>query len=507
MQQLPQSEPSSESAKGKRRDDPLAKFHQVVNISTMGLNLLRNLHKQVLPFILRRSKEMVASDLPSKTVIDLLCPLSAEQKQLYASYQQRLCTSDELLMREYLSARDGAMGEDAELSSLNLSAAELATRTAQMPAETSVVSVGWSSGSGATSMNIPSFDAEEDALVEPSSKPRTLEALKYLKLLCLHPALVVDSSHSKFRTRLLESPASSGKLVRLALLLIDSGVVTREEIGSTHCVDDLLQLDGALMERVGAPGGVVASEESGEEEDEEERQETEEAEVESALSKSPERNVSTDTADEKASLGAATHSGSSMEEELAAPLHRCLIFAQHRAALDLVEELVLKQYFPSVGYERMDGSMEPAKRAAVARKFNEQQLSAPRACRAGKRENVHANQVALLMSAFPTAAVDSCRGTEPEGGLRGKDIRILLMTTRSCGLGLNLTAADTVIFLEHDWNPFADLQAMDRVHRIGQTQPVTVYRLLGMSLSIFFLSDADPSIIICQPNRPLRRES
>jgi TATA-binding protein-associated factor len=55
------------------------------------------------------------------------------------------------------------------------------------------------------------------------------------------------------------------------------------------------------------------------------------------------------------------------------------------------------------------------------------------------------------------------------------------MTTRACGLGLNLTAADTVIFVEHDWNPFVDLQAMDRAHRIGQTRPVTVYRLLAES--------------------------
>ena len=55
------------------------------------------------------------------------------------------------------------------------------------------------------------------------------------------------------------------------------------------------------------------------------------------------------------------------------------------------------------------------------------------------------------------------------------------MTTRSSNLGLNLTAADIVIFIEHDWNPFMDLQAMDRVHRLGQTKPVTIYRLLAES--------------------------
>ena len=43
---------------------------------------------------------------------------------------------------------------------------------------------------------------------------------------------------------------------------------------------------------------------------------------------------------------------------------------------------------------------------------------------------------------------------------------------------LNLTGADTVIFLEHDWNPMKDLQAMDRAHRLGQRKVVNVYRLI-----------------------------
>ena len=47
-------------------------------------------------------------------------------------------------------------------------------------------------------------------------------------------------------------------------------------------------------------------------------------------------------------------------------------------------------------------------------------------------------------------------------------IDVLLLTTQVGGLGLNLTGADTVIFMEHDWNPMKDLQAMDRAHRIGQ---------------------------------------
>ncbi|KAF2094828.1 hypothetical protein NA57DRAFT_60243 [Rhizodiscina lignyota] len=54
-----------------------------------------------------------------------------------------------------------------------------------------------------------------------------------------------------------------------------------------------------------------------------------------------------------------------------------------------------------------------------------------------------------------------------------------LLSTRAGGLGINLMTADTVILFDSDWNPQADLQAMARAHRIGQTKPVTVYRLVS----------------------------
>ncbi|KAJ2815783.1 chromatin remodeling complex Adenosinetriphosphatase, partial [Coemansia erecta] len=55
---------------------------------------------------------------------------------------------------------------------------------------------------------------------------------------------------------------------------------------------------------------------------------------------------------------------------------------------------------------------------------------------------------------------------------------IFLLTTRAGGLGITLTAADTVCIFDSDWNPQADLQAMDRAHRIGQTKQVVVYRFI-----------------------------
>ena len=56
--------------------------------------------------------------------------------------------------------------------------------------------------------------------------------------------------------------------------------------------------------------------------------------------------------------------------------------------------------------------------------------------------------------------------------------QVFLLSTRAGGQGINLTSADTVIIYDSDWNPQMDLQAQDRVHRIGQTKPVNVYRLV-----------------------------
>ncbi|BFZ57202.1 Putative ATPase [Savitreella phatthalungensis] len=56
--------------------------------------------------------------------------------------------------------------------------------------------------------------------------------------------------------------------------------------------------------------------------------------------------------------------------------------------------------------------------------------------------------------------------------------RLFLLSTRAGGLGISLTASDTVILFDSDWNPQNDLQAMDRAHRIGQKKPVIVYRLV-----------------------------
>lgn len=75
-----------------------------------------------------------------------------------------------------------------------------------------------------------------------------------------------------------------------------------------------------------------------------------------------------------------------------------------------------------------------------------------------------------------------------------KRIFVFILSTRSGGLGVNLTGADTVIFYDSDWNPTMDAQAQDRCHRIGQTRDVHIYRSensrhFNLSVLIVLLGD------------------
>ncbi|GAA5975963.1 hypothetical protein JCM10908_005340 [Rhodotorula pacifica] len=146
----------------------------------------------------------------------------------------------------------------------------------------------------------------------------------------------------------------------------------------------------------------------------------------------------------------------------AVPQHRALIFCQLKTMLDIVEHDLLRKLMPDVTYMRLDGTTDVSKRHAVCQTFN----------------------------------------SDPS-------IDCLLLTTHVGGLGLNLTGADTVIFVEHDWNPMRDLQAMDRAHRLGQKKVVNVYRLIMrgtleekiMGLQRFKLNVA--STVVSQQNSDL----
>uniref|UniRef100_A0A672R4W6 Chromodomain-helicase-DNA-binding protein 8 n=1 Tax=Sinocyclocheilus grahami TaxID=75366 RepID=A0A672R4W6_SINGR len=109
--------------------------------------------------------------------------------------------------------------------------------------------------------------------------------------------------------------------------------------------------------------------------------------------------------------------------------HKVLIFSQMVRCLDILEDyLIHKRYL----YERIDGRV---------------------------RGNLR------------QAAID--RFSKPDS-----DRFVFLLCTRAGGLGINLTAADTCVIFDSDWNPQNDLQAQARCHRIGQSKAVKVYRLI-----------------------------
>ena len=59
------------------------------------------------------------------------------------------------------------------------------------------------------------------------------------------------------------------------------------------------------------------------------------------------------------------------------------------------------------------------------------------------------------------------------------DAPAFLMSLKAGGVGLNITAADTVVHFDPWWNPAVEAQATDRAHRIGQTKVVTAYKLIA----------------------------
>ncbi|KAL5341822.1 SNF2 family N-terminal domain-containing protein [Aspergillus crustosus] len=110
--------------------------------------------------------------------------------------------------------------------------------------------------------------------------------------------------------------------------------------------------------------------------------------------------------------------------------HRVLIFSQMVKMLDILGDYM---EFRGYTYQRLDGTIPSAARRLAIEHYN---------------------------------APDS------------SDFAFIL-STRAGGLGINLMTADTVVLFDSDWNPQADLQAMARAHRIGQTRPVSVYRLVS----------------------------
>ena len=109
--------------------------------------------------------------------------------------------------------------------------------------------------------------------------------------------------------------------------------------------------------------------------------------------------------------------------------HKVLIFSQMVKVLNILEDYLQMRDYP---YVRLDGTIRGDQRQSAIDRFSNPQI----------------------------------------------DTFVFLVSTRAGGVGINLTAADTVIIYDSDWNPQNDLQAQARCHRIGQTKDVKIYRLL-----------------------------
>ncbi|CAH2294634.1 chromodomain-helicase-DNA-binding 8 isoform X1 [Pelobates cultripes] len=109
--------------------------------------------------------------------------------------------------------------------------------------------------------------------------------------------------------------------------------------------------------------------------------------------------------------------------------HKVLIFSQMVRCLDILEDYLIQRRYL---YERIDGRVRGNMRQAAIDRFS-----------------------------------------RPDS-----DRFVFLLCTRAGGLGINLTAADTCIIFDSDWNPQNDLQAQARCHRIGQSKAVKIYRLI-----------------------------
>jgi hypothetical protein len=119
--------------------------------------------------------------------------------------------------------------------------------------------------------------------------------------------------------------------------------------------------------------------------------------------------------------------------------HRVLLFSQMTSTLDILQDFMeLRRY----SYERLDGSVRAEERFAAIKNFS------------AKTE----------------------RGLDSE--VDGSNAFVFMISTRAGGVGLNLVAADTVIFYEQDWNPQVDKQALQRAHRIGQISHVLSINLV-----------------------------
>jgi superfamily II DNA or RNA helicase len=133
--------------------------------------------------------------------------------------------------------------------------------------------------------------------------------------------------------------------------------------------------------------------------------------------------------------------------------------------------------------------LEQAKRVRESSKLDVLLEIVPTLLEEGRRILIFSqftSMLALIGSALDERAIgyltltgETTNRAKPLAGFAKGEADVFLISLKAGGVGLNLTSADTVIHYDPWWNPATELQATDRAHRIGQTKPVFVYKLVA----------------------------
>ncbi|KAF7625980.1 hypothetical protein Mgra_00009829 [Meloidogyne graminicola] len=321
-----------------------------------GEQALQSLHKQCLPFILRRLKAEVLTELPEKIVQDRECELSLLQRHLYK------------LIVEFCS------------------------------------------------LNVKGAGGEEKYGLTP------IQVLHALRKLVDHPFLIAklveslkceDASFNKLMEQCKKlNVEHSGKMLALRELLAECGIggFSNGESDDSYSVDKSgedkplqIQVDTLQTNYAMDNNGLIII-------------------------------ILNIFLFKGSNLVSSTYQETTICRFDNSTTHKALIFCQWRATIDLVSHFLKSGAFGAgFNFLVLDGQTPLNQRQSIVDRFN----------------------------------------TDP-------NLQLLLLTTHVGGIGLNLTGADVIIFVDHDWNPFRDLQAIDRAHRLGQNRTVNVFRLITL---------------------------
>eukprot|EP01054_Gregarina_sp_Poly1_P001215 Gregarina_sp_Poly_1__1214@NODE_1299_length_4435_cov_13_644231_g879_i0_p1_GENE_NODE_1299_length_4435_cov_13_644231_g879_i0NODE_1299_length_4435_cov_13_644231_g879_i0_p1_ORF_typecomplete_len324_score50_89Helicase_C/PF00271_31/9_9e13HDA23/PF11496_8/1_2e11zfC3HC4_3/PF13920_6/6e05ProkRING_4/PF14447_6/0_0023zfRING_5/PF14634_6/0_025zfC3HC4_2/PF13923_6/0_074zfC3HC4_2/PF13923_6/1e02zfRING_2/PF13639_6/0_037zfRING_UBOX/PF13445_6/0_52zfRING_UBOX/PF13445_6/7_5zfRING_UBOX/PF13445_6/1_8e04zfC3HC4/PF00097_25/2_ len=156
--------------------------------------------------------------------------------------------------------------------------------------------------------------------------------------------------------------------------------------------------------------------------------------------------------------------------------YRCVVFSQWVKLLDIVERLLALR---KIKYNRLDGSQSSALRKRELDAFT------------SDLEPLERLPPLSPKNFFPSVLCEDTVSVDWSDELWKEEVskwdsgeqqahargRVLLASLKAGGVGLNLIAANYLVLLDAWWNPAVEEQAMQRVHRIGQSLPVTIFRL------------------------------